>query len=535
MRNLAMRIVCLAAVVASGIGMYGPQRCDAQTISADWQAGSGLYGEPSNWSAGVVPLNTGPVGFIVDIPDGAFSGSVPYSSTVTLGQLGSWSVNSLSLGAHRRLLVLGGVDLTTPDFTMAGTLECQGGSFTASSLASNVGTRATFCASQGGQIDLPFLDYTSTGLTANNNSGTSTTYVWPLLTASDPGTVIDLSSLVSFDAGYGPNTNDVNRHEVSSSNESIIDFSGVTTVTGPSGGNDWLRFTATGAGSQILFDSLEQTLGTSARGRIIFEADESEMHFPSLQSLESTQITLTGGAAITIGDPLEAVGGFATATNARFFASGGSTLEDDGTPATYTSTGLTANNNSGTSTTYVWPLLTASDPGTVIDLSSLVSFDAGYGPNTNDVNRHEVSSANSGVIDLSGVIQIVKPSGGNDWIRFTTDSGPSLIDLSSLLLIEGAGSGRAIFDVLEGAMILGSYSPSVRTDLNVGISGNLTVLGDIAPSFLTTINTSGAVSVGGSVVGGADFLRYQSPEGTLTIEGGCNPDIALRLRAQHAG
>ncbi len=508
-------------------------------IVANWlPAGSGDYGNPANWDVGVVPLNVGGTTFIVNIPSGA-------AATISLATLGAWTVDELYLGLNRTLVIGAGTTLSTPNAEVLGCIDAEGGDFIANQTATFPGTGATVHASLGSLVQLLAPLYSSVGLVATC-CASAVDYTWNLLTATDPGTLLDLSSLQEIDAGFGPLGNDYNRHEISVSNGAEIDLSGLVQITGPPSGfanSDWIRFSLNDPDATLRLDSLVSVLNAGAYGATKLESHGAPLDLPSLQSIRNVHFTLDGGAMVTIGNPAQSSGGLSILENCRFFLSEGATLIDDGTPATYSSLDLTAS-CCASAVDYTSQLMTATDPGTLLDLSSLQEIDAGFGPLGNDYNRHEISASNGAFLDLSGAQLLTKPSGSSDWIRFTVNGGPdgpAFIDLSALQLIEGTGSGQAIFDVLDGDLIIGSLTQTGRTTVNVDalgnmqvlgslspaalttvtaeVSSNIEILGDIAPTASTTINSAGSISVGGDVVGSGSFLSFLTTEGDLTIGG----------------
>ena len=392
----------------------------AVTLTCEWTgAGDGAnYSDSYNWDYGVVPCNVGSVEFEVNVPDG-FSVNVDTPSC---------EISELLLGKMTELKVPGNI-YTVLDIGYINNSYVH--------------------VDEGGTVTIPAPWYSSTGLTANNNHHTVATYTWNLFTACDSGTLLDLSSLQSIDAGFSQNSNDRNRHEITASLEGIIDLSSVADLTAPAHVYDWIRFNVSDANSEIRLDSLETIRSINDdRGRTLFN--------------------VTNGGLLSLP-------GLKTANNVVFDVAGGSTIEvKDSEPVAYSSKGITTNNNHHTVATYTWNLFTACDSGTLLDLSSLQSIDAGFSQNSNDRNRHEITACNGGIIDLSSVADVTAPAHVYDWIRFNVSDAGSEIKLNLLETLNSASRGRTLFNVTnEGLLSL----PGLKTANNVvfDVAGGSTI------------------------------------------------------------
>ena len=336
-----------------------------------------------------------------------------------------------------------------------------------------------FSATGGSQFvaDTGSASYGSTGLTSNNGSYTVGTYTWNLFTASDAGTVLNLSSLQNIDAGFAQNSNDINRHEVSVSAGADLDLSGVTTITGPAALNDWLRFTVNDTNTSLGLGNLT-VVDNAGIGSISFTLNTgASLSLPSMQFIDRVIFSISGASTVNVEN-------WTTVSNSRFSATGGSQFVADKGSANYGSTGLTRNNGSYIVGTYTWNLFTASDAGTVLDLSSLQNIDAGFAQNSNDINRQEVSSVAGATLDLSGVTTITGPAANNDWLRFTVDSN-GIIDLSSLVSLDSLSSANnVILDIKNGGKVLLGNVTANHTSLTLKDGGKITM------GNLTAKNTS---------------------------------------------
>jgi len=137
--------------------------------------------------------------------------------------------------------------------------------------------------------------------------------------------------------------------------------------------------------------------------------------------------------------------------------------------------------------------MSASDPGTLLDLSALQSIDAGYGRNGNDYNHQYVTASGGAWLDLGGVNAITAPSSSSDWLKFTVADG-STINFSSLSTVTTNGSGKVIFNV-SGTSSL-PLTSLVQTDAptTIQITGSsvvdMSVLRDILATAQFTVTDS---------------------------------------------
>ena len=210
MKKLFMFIVCTLL-----IGFYSDFTY-AATLSCEWTGGGdGInYSDSNNWDIGVVPCNIGTVEFEVNIPNG-FSVNVD-----TL----SCEVSELILGTKSKLEVPGNIYTVLDD----GDID-----------------NSYVHVDEGGIVTIPAPWYSSTGLWAS--ATWSHTRHWNLFNVSDAGTLLDLSSVVSINAGFNDgDIDDYNIHRITASSGGKIDLSGVETITGPVRGEDRLDFIVTG-------------------------------------------------------------------------------------------------------------------------------------------------------------------------------------------------------------------------------------------------------------------------------------------------
>ena len=426
------RILTLVILLPSSFLTTAP----ARAIPATWTDGDGSYGDPASgiWSAPAIPCNELGGTWQVTIPDTGTAVStgdgtpasghdvtvrIPPATPLTC------TVDTFTLGANAALSVPSGSSYTVnTQADILGVIEGAGGTFDSIG-DSFTGDRSRATASNGGIVHLPTTVYAPTELRRSDGfSSRITTYTWNLLTASDSPSFLDLSSMQSVDDGFPQTGNDTNLHEITVSGGAVIDLSKLAIVTSPQGLDDHLRFNLTGAESSLKLDALA-TVASAGQGPTRFNVSGGKLSLPSLVSVADAEFTVAGAGRILDGP-------------SPFPYSSLNRRTDDGFSSRFT--------------TYPWNLLTASDPLSLLDLSSMQSLDAGFPQTGNDANRHEVVASGGATIDLSGLQTIRCPQGGNDWIRFTANDG-SRIDLSSLRELAPAGSGWAIFRSLGSGKI----------------------------------------------------------------------------------
>ncbi|MCA8961155.1 MAG: hypothetical protein KDC38_11610, partial [Planctomycetes bacterium] len=219
------------------------------------------WSNPENWDLALVPCDAPPTLFAVTLPDGAM---VDYD-------LACDGVTGFTLGDDARIRVLPGTNLTVFDAAqIAGIVEADGGSFVATSTPGGAGfsgNRARGQALAGGTLVIGAVAYSSVDLFGNSCG----THQLSLFTADGPGSSIDLSTILTFDAGFIGNANPcvIDRQQVFANNGGSIDLSGVTMLTAPTRHEDAIEFRADD-GSSIALTALASITSASS-GRTRFE------------------------------------------------------------------------------------------------------------------------------------------------------------------------------------------------------------------------------------------------------------------------
>ncbi|GMQ83886.1 MAG: hypothetical protein BMS9Abin06_0631 [Gammaproteobacteria bacterium] len=321
-----------------------------------------------------------------------------------------------------------------------------------------------FDLSGGGIVDMTAVPatYSSKGFWADNDIFSPGSRNWNLLIAKDPGTLLDVSAIQSIDAGFNSSGGDTDIQIVSASNNAVINLSGVTTITTPVDGNDRIEFNIS-SGAMIDLSGLE-LLASAGTGKIRFKLSGTTLDLPSLQMSEWAEFILDSGAVVD-----ETSGGVTEIINSRFTLSGGSSFHDDEIPATYSSKGFWADNDIFSPNSRNWNLMTVTDLGSLLDLSSIQSIDAGFNSSGGDTDIQIISASADAMIDLSGVTVITSPVDQNDRLDVLISNGGT-INLSSLNTITSAGTGPVRYVINAATLVLPSLAvlEQVRFDLSGG-------------------------------------------------------------------
>ena len=93
--------------------------------------------------------------------------------------------------------------------------------------------------------------------------------------ATGNGSLLDLSSVTSIDAGFSSKGNDFNHQQISALDAGVIDLSGVQTITGPVDLRDEIRLIANGAGSVLDLSALQEANRVEFKAAGDFRTDSS--------------------------------------------------------------------------------------------------------------------------------------------------------------------------------------------------------------------------------------------------------------------
>ena len=486
-------ITCLLVGVGSAPGAELPVCWNDGGPTHNWS-------DADNWNPPLAggPRNVGTLEFLISIGCAGDPNNCPEQTFNPIyfdNVAGPVEITDFFLCNDSKLVLNPGTDLTVLRTTeIDGIIDGQGGIFTAcGDSVSFSGDRARVEASDGSIITICASTYSSTGIwnswDADPHSYGDQTGTWypDLIKATGIGSLVDLSSVVSIDAGFASGGNDHNYQQISALNGGVVDLSGVLTITGPASERDDIRFivdpnTADPNQTNISLSNLQRITtsycdpnsnseGHSKQTRFSIRGGSTQL-LPALQQVRQVEFIAMDGSAITAPS-------LAQIANSTFILTDGSRFTDGDGAATFASTGIwnswDADPHSYGDQTGTWypDLIKATGIGSLVDLSSVVSIDAGFASGGNDHNYQQISALNGGVVDLSGVLTITGPASGRDDIRFIVDpnGGDPLetrIDLSALTMITNAGSGDVRLTVSGGNSILEMSSLVSVTDLDPG-------------------------------------------------------------------
>ncbi|MHB9049162.1 MAG: hypothetical protein ACYC35_24860, partial [Pirellulales bacterium] len=231
---------------------------NAQT-TATWIAGDGNYGTAGNWDINVVPINDATNTYKVVIPAG---------KTIAWDDDGVFDVTDFVLGADSTFNVGSGTTLQVLDeASIAGIINTSNGHFRANTAGATVlsGGKVRFGASNSGTIHVAADAYDTRGIVPDVQDWTE--YYSEVLQATGPGSVLDLSSVQSLNAGFDDGRyQDYNIHRISAKLGGTVNLSGVKTITAPVRYEDRLDFLTSGGGSINL--SGLTTITSAGSGRV---------------------------------------------------------------------------------------------------------------------------------------------------------------------------------------------------------------------------------------------------------------------------
>ncbi|ANM31475.1 hypothetical protein ABI59_20745 [Acidobacteria bacterium Mor1] len=472
-RLLRHGLLCLALLLGAGSAA-------AQTVTVTWDDGGAddLWSTAANWSPDLVPCN-GVDDYDVVIPAG--------SGTVVVDQAaaGDCRVETLALGTGSTLQFPAATLLTVNgNADIEGLVDGDGGNLVATS-AAFPGDEARLDAASGSDLSLGATSYDSSGL-----GGT-----FDVLTADGAGTVVDLSAVTSWDAGFDDGTGSVRIHRVAASNGGAIELDSLASVTLPTRREDWVELDVSNGGS-IDLTSLASVPADG--GRIVMDVHAgSSLNLPS--------VTLLG--------------------DAQFFAEGGGDIiANTSSGAAWSSVGLDFGS---------FDLVNASGSGTVVDLSSVSSLDSGFDDQTGSVRTHSLIVSDDASLDLGNLSALTLPARIEDVLELDLSSGGSA-DLSSLSTIPATG-GRMLFDVHAGSSLdLPALSNVADTQFIVDGGGQISANASSAVYSSSGFNYSGnfwlfSADGAGSAIDGRSFTGITSD---ATTAAGLYDHI---IRAQNGG
>jgi hypothetical protein len=341
-----------------------------------------------------------------------------------------------------------------------------------------------FSVSSGAQWGVSTGDIAATSYsTAGHRYGN-----FAYFSASGIGSRLDLSSLVSLDLAWNDQDGSVYTGSINASLSGVVDLSGVRTITAPARGEDRVDLSLATGGS-ILLSSL-QSVGGGGYLRFI-AADGADFDLPSVTSLQNVRFELSAGSSFTA-PVLESLnytslslqpertydfGGIGNIDNTdvqNFSGRAWGVVTGDIDAQSYTRTGYRYGSGS---------IFGASGAGSVLDLSSIQTANFAWDDQDGNPYASVIAAANSGIVNLNGLVTLTTPVRGEDRVDFTIGTGGQ-IQLDALTSIGGGGAAR--FTAGDGADFnLPSLATIRNTQFYLGAGSDL-----LAPN-LMTMNFSG--------------------------------------------
>ncbi len=483
---------------------------------------------PSRWTVAVAA-------YLVVIPTGH---NVSFNVPGTGHQ-----IFQFSLANGSTFTVPSGRDLEVIDeAAIDGHVTTAGGSFIANSPASRfAGSHARVTTTAAGLIRIAASTYDSQGNFVGNNTLT-------MFSARQSGSLLDLSRIQEWDASWNDNQSSwTTVQRVEALEGGMVDLSGLERLLTPSRVEDRIDFIV-GSGGTIDLASLNTISGTG-QARFDVEAatfwtlpslatasdltlllrDGATFNAPALTDLSDLTVTFNSGATLNL-PQLATINGLSitwtdndatlNAPLATALTNSVLSLETDRTVITapltnidnsrlfvndgltYTVAATTYDSRSSYAGNATQTSFSAQQAGSLLNLSSIQSWDAGWNDNQSSwTTVQKVEASDGGVVDFSGLQTLLTPNRVEDRVDFVVSSGGT-IDLSSLHTISGTGQAR--FDAAAG-MTWTLPALETASDLTLtlrdGATFNtpvLTNLGDLTITFnsgatvnlpqLTTIN-----------------------------------------------
>ncbi len=488
-------------LVAMALSPLLAAKSSAQPVTWDGGGDGSSWSDPLNWAGDALPGADADV--IIDDPAGEIT-VVHAAGATSIGSLtcaesfalsgGSLTLTSGASTIAGSLTVSSGVGLTTDGataaLTAAGAATIDGARLTALAggslsfpMASSFASGWLTVDGSGSAILLPAvtsLDYTRffirgggvfaapAGTTTYNHSGgVGVNEKRTIISVIGAGSVLDLSSLISFTANFSGLGG--LRILAEATDNGVLNLSGLTSLagggTGANGGGPLELRVQTGG--NILLDSLQNATGNGKgiafstdaallslpqladAGRVnvslpegsVFDAPQlnelrdsslvippgASAACPSLVNLLNTSVSLSGSGLFTAAN-------LANIDHSRFLLTAGAAYALPAAVTAYDSSGGVGTNEKRT-------LFSADGPDTTLDLSPLKSITANYSGLGGILLL--VEAKNGGAIDLSGMTSIAgggSGANGGGPLEFRTSTG-GLIDLSNVAGVLGNAAG----------------------------------------------------------------------------------------------
>lgn len=312
--------------------------------------------------------------------------------------------------------------------------------------------RANLQAEGGATIRLPQV-VSITGQTGNTS-----------ITASGPGSVIDLSNVTTMAGGQN-----FGLLLATANSGGSIDLQNLNNYTGGA-----FRLVSEGAGSLVDLRSLPVLTSTSSSTSQLDIRGQGTIRLDSLTKITRVDVIARGAGTLFFSNTLSDI----NASN--LFAEGGATIR---LPRIFSYTGQTFNTQ-----------FNASGVGSLIDLSNLTTLTGGQ-----SFGIHFAQALSGGQIDLRNLVNYV---GGS--FRVIADGETGMVDLRNLSALFSDSSSASQLDVRnKGTIRLDSMTRVTRVDVIARGSGTL-----FFSNTFTDIDSSNLFAEGGATIRLPNVVSY---------------------------
>jgi hypothetical protein len=506
-RNLFCVIMAAGLIVSPAVGAVK---------TAEWVGGgaAGSYNDPANWDIAEVPVDTLVDTYIVNLPGSAVTFDVPGLGNEVF-QLNLPVGGSLVMNAGREIEVTDSAAISGVITNTAGS-----GSFVASSVASLFGPSSAR------------INVAGSGTVQIGATGTYSTpkFYAAILSVDGAGSLLDLSSLQTIDAGWDDVWSGTRSQNITASNNGAMDLSGVTQIIAPLRAEDRLDIIVNndGADNSLIDLSGLQTLSSARDGDTLFDiaadvnlalanlttasnvqfdldtdatltvagltshdlgsyalASGAAVNAPVLTAMTNVSLTLANGSqfdgsaslvdisggTVTLSHPTQQfLHDTLSSVDARLLISGGSVFAG-AADAEYDARSLA---KSAT-------IISSDGAGSEVNLPSVQTINAGWDDVWSGSRNQVISADNGGTVDFSGVTQIIAPIRVEDRLDIIVNNdgaNNSLIDLSGLQTLSSARDGDTLFDIAADVNLpLSNLTTASNAQFDLDTNAKLTFAG----------------------------------------------------------
>lgn len=433
---------------------------------------------------------------------------------------------------------------------------------------------ARISVSGGTQFGVAFGDVAATSYSTAAYAATAT-----LFSADGAGSVLDLSSLTSINAGFNAYSG-AQVQTISATDGGAVDLSNVTTVTAPYRETiDVIEFVVASGGDMDLASLGTTTVPAGGVGYTRFDVQVAGYSLPALTRPDRAQFIVAAGTTLDLGDQAAPLASPATQDGGRYDLADGATVnfpaltglrratvtlgvgadfnapnltDFDGSvvdlaPGRTFTTGTigtldaariavsggvqwgagfgqlaaTGYSTAGYAATAV--LFSADGAGSLLDLSSITSINAGFNAYSGS-QVQTIRAVNGGRVDLSGVTQVVAPYRETiDRIDFVAASNGTM-DLSSLQTVTSANIGQARFTIGSGGtMIFGDLVVTDELDLSATDNTSTVVIRgglNLDPTSDLSVTNAATLQIAGNFsLDYTDTSKFDGDTGIMQLNG----------------